>query len=45
MVTAMNLPFGFDDDYNDKELGFAGNTTTLAEKISANTEVVTPFIM
>ena len=55
MVTAMNLPFGFEDDYNEStesnpdEEGDANSTvsttTTLAEKIEANNEVITPFIM
>ena len=55
MVTAMNLPFGFEDDYNERsesipdEEGDANSTvsttTTLAEKIEANNEVITPFIM
>ena len=53
MVTAMNLPFGFEDDYNSEsnpdEEGDANSTvsttTTLAEKIEANNEVITPFIM
>ena len=39
MVSSMNLPFGFENDYED------GTNRSLSQKIAENQDVVQPFIM